>query len=49
MLTTEKLSGLKSQLQRQRDTYQNVIAENERRLAQANEQLTQTYTVHDKR
>lgn len=40
ILNSEKIAGLKAQLNRQRDTYQAVISENERRLADANERIT---------
>lgn len=43
ILNAEKIMGLKSQLQRQRDMFQVVITENERRLADANERLIQQF------
>lgn len=49
ILNSEKIAGLKAQLNRQRDTYQAVISENERRLADANERITQLFQEKDKR
>ena len=49
ILNSEKIAGLKAQLNRQRDTFQSVITENERRLADANEKLTMLFNDKDKR
>lgn len=49
LLNIEKLSGLKVQLNRQRETYQSVMAENDRRLADANDRISATYHESDKR
>ncbi len=42
-------NGLKVQLNRQRETYQSVMAENDRRLAEANERIASSYADHEKR
>mmetsp|Transcript_23053 Transcript_23053/g.20472 ORF Transcript_23053/g.20472 Transcript_23053/m.20472 type:complete len:286 (+) Transcript_23053:27-884(+) len=42
-------NGLKVQLNRQRETYQSVMAENDRRLAEANDRIALSYTDHSKR
>ena len=49
LLNIEKINGLKVQLNRQRETYQSVMAENDRRLADANERIATTYHDHEKR
>ncbi|CAI2365628.1 unnamed protein product [Moneuplotes crassus] len=42
-------NGLKVQLNRQRETYQSVMAENDRRLAEANDRIADSYDDHEKR
>jgi len=42
-------NGLKVQLNRQRETYQSVMAENDRRLAEANERIAHSYEDYEKR
>jgi hypothetical protein len=49
LLNIEKLNGLKIQLNRQRETYQSVMAENDRRLADANDRIASSYLDVDKR
>lgn len=49
LLNIEKLNGLKVQLNRQRETYQSVMAENDRRLADANDRIASSYHDHEKR
>jgi hypothetical protein len=41
--------GLKTQLNRQHETYQGVLAENDRRLAEANDQIAYSYSDPEKR
>lgn len=48
-LNLDKVNGLQSQLNRQRDTYQSVLAENDRRLAEANDIMALGYDEPDKR
>lgn len=49
LLNIEKLNGLKVQLSRQRETYQSVMAENDRRLADANDRIANSFSDHEKR
>lgn len=49
ILNSEKIQGLKVQLHRQRDTFQSVITENERRLADANEWIASVFNEKDKK
>ena len=49
LLNIEKINGLRVQLNRQRETYQSVMAENDRRLAEANDRVAHSYHEHDKR
>ena len=48
-INIEKCSSMQSQLNRQRDTYQSVLAENDRRLAEANDIISLGYEEPDKR
>ena len=49
LLNIEKINGLRVQLNRQRETYQSVLAENDRRLADANDRIAGMYNELEKR
>ena len=49
LLNIEKINGLRVQLNRQRETYQSVLAENDRRLADANDRIAWMYNELEKR
>lgn len=49
ILNSEKIQGLKVQLHWQWDTFQAVITENERRLADANERIATVFHEKDKK
>lgn len=48
-LNLEKVNALQVQLERQRDTYQSVLAENDRRLAEANDLISLNFEDSEKR